>query len=87
MRDGSVRHMKLWGADGTVLWSDESAIIGRRYPLPEDVQGLFATQGVFAELSSLDKAENAGERGEGELLEVYAGAVDAQGGHWCSRST
>ena len=79
MSDGSVRHMKLWGADGTVLWSDESALVGKRYPLPEDVQGLFGTRGVTAELSSLDKEENAGERGEGELLEVYAGAVDADG--------
>lgn len=79
MSDGSVRHMKLWSRDGTVIWSDEQSLVGRRFPLPEDVRGLFGTHDVTAELSELDKAENVGERGEGELLEVYAGATDADG--------
>jgi signal transduction histidine kinase len=77
MSDGSIRHMKLWSRDGTLIWSDESALVGNRYPLAADVRELFGTRRVTAELSNLDQPENVGERGEGQLLEVYAGVRDA----------
>jgi signal transduction histidine kinase len=79
MRDGSIDHIKLWDREGRVIWSDERDLVGRRFNLPEDISRLFGTHDVTAELSDLAKQENAGERGEGELLEVYAGAFDADG--------
>jgi signal transduction histidine kinase len=77
MSDGSVIHIKLWNRDGTVLWADEKNLVGRRFPLTQDVQRLFGTRQVTAEVSPLTKAENAGERQDSELLEVYAGTRDA----------
>ncbi|GAA2499353.1 sensor histidine kinase [Terrabacter carboxydivorans] len=76
-RDGSLVHVKLWSADGQVIWSDEEALIGRTYAMDEEVKALFGTQQVFADLSDLTKVENAAERASGQLLEVYVGAFDA----------
>lgn len=79
MAKGSIKHVKLWTQRGVVIWSDETEVIGQRFPLDADVQRIFDTHGVTAEVSSLDKAENVAERGEGELLEVYAGVADGAG--------
>ena len=79
MAGGGLTHVKLWAADGTVIWSDERSVVGRRYQLDSDVRRLFGTHQATADLSHLDKPENAGERASGELLEVYAGASDADG--------
>ena len=77
MRDGSVTHIKVWDKSGMVIWSDEKNLVGRRFPLTEDVKALFGTRNTTAEVSHLDKAENAGEQKSSELLEVYAGTYDA----------
>lgn len=79
MRDGSVGHVKLWSADGTVVWSDQPEIVGRRFDLSADVERLFGTTRTVAEISELSRAENVAERGEGPLLEVYVGTFDADG--------
>ncbi len=79
LQDGSIVHVKLWGADGTVIWSDESGLIGERYPLDADVSALFGTEEVTAAVSDLSKVENIHERSSRQLLEVYAGAHDAAG--------
>lgn len=77
MADGELTRVKVWSRDGHILWSDESELIGRRFTLEEDVVALFGTRRATAELSDLSKAENVRERAQGELLEVYAGVVDA----------
>ena len=81
MADGSLLHVKIWDADGTIIWSDESNLVGRKFALDRDVAVLFGTTRVTAEVSDLSRPENAGERvaGYDELLEVYAGAFDADG--------
>jgi signal transduction histidine kinase len=79
LRDGSIKHIKLWDPDGTVLWSDEAELIGKKYPIDEEDQKLFGTTDATAEVSPLDKKENANEQASGELLEVYAGARDGSG--------
>jgi len=79
LREGSIVHMKIWASDGQVLWSDEHTLRGRRFPLETPVRKLFGTNGVFADISRLDSAENALEKDSGPLLEVYAGTVDADG--------
>ena len=77
MADGSLRHVKLWDADGTIIWADDPALVGQRFELDDDVAVLFGTTGVTAEVSDLSKEENVAERDEGELLEVYVGTYDA----------
>ena len=79
MRDGSIVHAKIWTAEGRVLWADELQLIGKTFPLDEDVAELFGTENVTSAVSDLSKAENADERASGELLEVYAGLHDAEG--------
>ncbi|MBM6398922.1 sensor histidine kinase [Phycicoccus sonneratiae] len=79
MEVGSISHVKLWTPEGRILWSDETELIGRTFDLEPVVDGLVGSTRTVAELSSLDKAENASERSEKELLEVYAGARDADG--------
>lgn len=79
MRDGSLAHAKVWDEGGRVLWSDDPAMIGRTYDLSPEVRQLFGTHGSTARISALDRAENAGQRGEGELVEVYAGELDRDG--------
>ena len=71
--------MKVWDADGQVLWSDEHALRGQRFPLEPAVRNLFGTDRVVADVSRLDDAENALEKDSGPLLEVYAGTTDADG--------
>ncbi len=77
--EGSIRHVKLWSEDGTILWTDETDLVGRRFDLPDDVAALFEERGVVAEVSDLRKEENVEERDEGRLLEVYAATRDADG--------
>ncbi len=76
---GSLRHIKLWDADGRIIWSDEKSLVGERFELEDDVAALFGTRDVVAEVSDLSKAENARERGQGDMLEVYVGTFDAEG--------
>src|SRR6478609_38587 len=70
INDGQLVRIKLWSADGEVLYSDQPELIGQRFPIDGDLQeGLDGE--LTAEVSHLDKAENVDERQFGELLEVY----------------
>jgi signal transduction histidine kinase len=69
---GDVRRIKLWAADGTVLYSDRTELIGAVYPLGDDELEVINEGGTDAELSDLEKPENRFEREiGGDLLEVY----------------
>jgi signal transduction histidine kinase len=63
--------VKLWSKSGTILYSDEPALIGKHYGLGEDELRLFATGGAQAALSDLSKPENRYERPQGKLLEAH----------------
>jgi two-component system NarL family sensor kinase len=67
----SVVRVKLWSRDGTVLYSDEPAIVGKRFGLGEEERELFTEGGADAELSDLTAPENQYERQEGKLLEAH----------------
>jgi signal transduction histidine kinase len=68
---GSVARVKIWSADGRVLYSDEAAQIGGRYALGEDQLRLLREGGAEVEVSDLDRPENALDRQAGELIEAY----------------
>ena len=68
---GSVVRVKLWSADGRVLYSDYPAQIGGRYALGDDERALLLEGGAAVEVSDLDRPENALDREEGELIEAY----------------
>ncbi|GAB3245616.1 hypothetical protein GCM10027425_00490 [Alteromonas gracilis] len=79
MQDGSVARIKIWDESGRIIWADDAAIIGRTFELDPPVRALFDGDGVSAAVSELDAAENVSETGVSQLLEVYAGARDADG--------
>ncbi len=71
LRTGSTVRMKLWAADGTVLWSDESRLVGERFPLGDEDLAALRSDRSDAEVSDLGRPENRFERGHGPLLEAY----------------
>jgi signal transduction histidine kinase len=77
--EGYLWRAKVWAPDGTVVWSDEAELVGKRYDLEPEDRALIGTREVHAELSELEAPENEAERRAGEMLEVYAGSFDAEG--------
>ncbi|MBI4934387.1 MAG: sensor histidine kinase [Actinobacteria bacterium] len=68
---GYLVRVKLHSVDGEVLYSNDSRLIGQRFPMgDEELAILDGTNEVEAEVSDLSKEENALET-EGKLLEVY----------------
>ena len=69
--DDTLVRVKIWGPDGTILYSDEPRLIGSTYRLGEDEQEALSADQVEAEVSDLQRPENRYERQYGKLLEVY----------------
>ena len=67
---GLVR-IKIWNQSGMVVYSDDPALVGKRFDKSADLNDSLAGS-TTADISPLTKAENVAERGYGELLEVYA---------------
>ena len=67
----SIVRVKIWRPDGQIVYSDQAALRGMRFPLGgEELEALTANE-AFAEVSDLSRPENLYERTEGKLLEVY----------------
>jgi signal transduction histidine kinase len=67
----SLMRVKIWTADGRILYSDQPALIGEHYRLGREERLLLRNGGAEAELSELSRPENRYERREGKLLEAY----------------
>ncbi|MFL6059657.1 MAG: sensor histidine kinase [Marmoricola sp.] len=63
--------IKVWGRDGTILYSDEPRLVGKRFDLDREEIGVFTHPRTVAEVSDLKAPENVYERGQGKLLEAY----------------
>ncbi|MET0557193.1 MAG: sensor histidine kinase [Solirubrobacterales bacterium] len=79
LRVAGIERIKLWSADGRVVYSDEPQLIGERFTLGGDEREILRDGGIAAEVSDLDQPENRFERGQGELLEVYMRVETPQG--------
>jgi signal transduction histidine kinase len=66
-----VVRVKLWRADGTILYSDEPRLIGRRFRLGDDELRALRTGATQADVADLSSPENVYERHGPKLLEVY----------------
>jgi two-component system, NarL family, sensor kinase len=66
----SVVRVKLWSAQGRVLYADEPALIGRTFALSQEQRDVLASPKTEAEVSDLSRPENEFETGD-RLLEVY----------------
>jgi signal transduction histidine kinase len=69
---GDVLRVKIWSSDGTIVYSDATALIGQRFALDDDERRIIEHGGTEAEVSNLSKPENIDERSYGRLLEVYS---------------
>jgi two-component system NarL family sensor kinase len=69
--DDAIVRVKIWDSSGRIVYSDQPALIGARYPLTAQERADFRTGRVEAEVSDLAKPENRFDRGMGKLLEVY----------------
>ncbi|MCF6745262.1 hypothetical protein E9529_13460 [Blastococcus sp. KM273128] len=76
---GPVVRVKVWTADGRLVWSDEPRLIGRAFPLDDDELRVLAGDVVPSHISDLSAPENRYERGHGKLLEAYVGVRDTSG--------
>jgi two-component system NarL family sensor kinase len=68
----SIVRVKLWSADGHVLYSDDPAEIGGRYALSPDQLRLLREGGAEVEVSDLSRPENELDRKQGRLIEAYS---------------
>ncbi|MGE0881821.1 MAG: sensor histidine kinase [Acidimicrobiia bacterium] len=76
---GSLTRVKIWRADGTIVYSDETRLIGDQYELGEEELETLSSDQVEAEISDLSKPENRFEAPQQKLLETYL-PVELPGG-------
>jgi two-component system NarL family sensor kinase len=77
---GDVQRIKIWRSDGTIVYSDQTRLIGSRYPLGEDELEILEHGGSDAEISDLGEPENRFEKkSSGGLLEVYSRVQSPEG--------
>lgn len=63
---------KVWGSDGTILYSTNPSLIGRKFPITAELAHAFSGE-VQTEISNLTEPENEFERGQwSRLIETYA---------------
>jgi two-component system NarL family sensor kinase len=66
-----VVRVKVWDANGTVVYSDEPRLIGEQFELEDEQLSVLADGGTDAEVSDLTRSENQYEQPLGRVLEVY----------------
>jgi two-component system NarL family sensor kinase len=68
---GDVRRIKIWRSDGTIVYSDETQLIGKRFTLDPEQLEVLDSGDTEGGLSDLRRSENKFESEDGSLLEVY----------------
>ncbi len=66
----AVVRIKIWNNQGVVVYSDDPRIVDRKFPIGDGL-GEALDGNVEAEITALDKPENALEHETGTALEVY----------------
>ncbi|MGY1836811.1 sensor histidine kinase [Blastococcus sp. SYSU DS0510] len=79
LESGPVVRVKVWAADGRLVWSDEPRLVGRSFPLDDEERAVLSGDVVISHVSDLTEPENRYERGHGALLEAYVGVRDTAG--------
>jgi two-component system NarL family sensor kinase len=74
-----IVRVKVWDATGRILYSDDTALVGKRFPLGADELTVLRTGGSSAEVSNLTRSENLGEKKFDKLLQVYLGVRTPSG--------
>ena len=66
-----IVRVKVWEATGRIVYSDDTALVGKTFPLQAEDLAALQTGGSFAEVTDLSSSENIDERHWGTLLQVY----------------
>jgi signal transduction histidine kinase len=74
-----IVRIKIWDADGRIVYSDRPALIGVRFQLEPAELAALRNGRTIAEVSQLDRPENRDERQFGKLLQVYQGVRTTTG--------
>ena len=74
-----VRRIKIWRGDGTIVYSDETQLIGKRFPLDDEQLTVLNSGDTEGGLSDLRRRENKFETEEDGLLEVYTRIESPEG--------
>ena len=74
-----VRRIKIWRSDGTIVYSDETQLIGKRFSLDHEQLSVLHNGDTEGGLSDLRRRENRFESEEGGLLEVYTRIESPEG--------
>jgi two-component system NarL family sensor kinase len=75
----TIQRVKVWSAEGVILYCDDPRLIGQRYPLEPEDKAVLDAGGVASDVSDLSKSENVLDQSFGESLEVYVGTRDTEG--------
>ncbi|HEY3528324.1 MAG TPA: histidine kinase [Nocardioides sp.] len=76
---GDVRRIKIWRGDGTVVYSDETQLIGKRFALDGEQLSVLHSGDTEGGISDLRRRENRFETDEDGLLEVYTRIESPEG--------
>lgn len=74
-----VVRLKIWNADGVVVYSDQSELVGRQFELGEDAAAALREGESEAGISDLRSPENRYEINDAGLLEVYTRIESPEG--------
>ncbi|MCW2570216.1 MAG: hypothetical protein JWO88_274 [Frankiales bacterium] len=74
-----IVRVKIWDADGRIVYSDRPALIGVRFQLEPAELAVLRNGRTVAEVSQLDRPENRDESQFGKLLQVYQGVRTTTG--------
>jgi two-component system NarL family sensor kinase len=66
-----ARRIKIWSSDGTIVYSDQTELIGQRFDLGDEEIAILRGGGTDAEVSDLSSPENRFEAAGSDLVEVY----------------
>lgn len=69
-----VQRIKVWNRGGTIVYSDNRALIGRTFPIDDDLGKALAGQSS-ASLTNGHDAENSSDNLSGPLIQVYVPLV------------
>lgn len=71
---GEIFRLKVWGDDGTILWSDDPSIVGKNYSNNENFQKAIAGEICYSIEDPVDQ-ENESEKDYGRIIEIYVPVI------------
>lgn len=68
--DANFVRVKIWNSDGVIIYSDQPALIGKRFQFDAQQQSVFSSGKAAASAANLNEPQNQYERSFGKLLQI-----------------